>query len=49
MQYTITGGDEDGKKFPISMSPCSEKEMVKFGKHHVKSKDEIIQAHINAK
>ena len=49
MQYKITGGDEDGKKFPISMSPCDEKDYSDFGKHYIESKNKVIQAHIAEK
>ena len=30
MKYVITGGDEDGKEFPITMSPCSEEQYKDF-------------------
>ena len=42
MKYTITGGDEDGKTFPITMSPCGEDEYANFGKHYVESKNKVI-------
>ena len=28
MKYKITGGDQDGLEFPISMSPCSDEAMA---------------------
>ena len=30
MKYVITGGDEDGKTFPITMSPCDEEQYKDF-------------------
>ena len=49
MKYKITGGDQDGLEFPISMSPCSDEAMAAFGEHHVESKNAVIQSHIDAK
>ena len=42
MKYVITGGDEDGKEFPITMTPCEDSEYANFGKHYVESKNQVI-------
>ena len=42
MKYVISGGDEDGKTFPISMSPCDEDQYKDFKEHHIEAKAKSI-------
>ena len=49
MKYVITGGDEDGKTFPITMSPCDEEQYKDFQEHHLEAKAKAIQSHIDEK
>ena len=49
MKYVISGGDEDGKTFPIDMLPCDEDQYKDFKQHYVESRAKQIQAHIDEK